>query len=258
MNACLVSIFLPHPEIFFHLDPTDSVQCNHIKFPYGFIVFRRISRCHNDPSFRNFLISKRLSLKKLQHRRSQSLRYTVDFINKENALPDSCLLYLFIDRCNNLTHGIFCNRTFLSLVLLFPDKRKSHCTLPGMVRNGIGNQIDSTFSGDLLHNLGLSDSRRPHKKNGSLPYGRNLIISICILQKICLNGIFDFIFCPFNIHFFFLIFLSDFSQIIVFVKVDCNCPGWNLYFLIFFLHENKCCLIRRHFHRKSSFSICKI
>ena len=107
MNLRTIRIFLPYIIIFFHFDLLDSIQCHNVKITHRLIIFRRISCSYNDPSFRNLLISERLTLKKLQHGRSQSLRHAVDLINKENTFFHTGLLYFLVDGSNDLTHGVF-------------------------------------------------------------------------------------------------------------------------------------------------------
>ena len=73
MDIRLLRVLFPDLKIRLHIDLFDAVQGRDIKFPHGFIVFRRVSCCHDHPSFRYFLIAKCLSLKKLQHHRRQGL-----------------------------------------------------------------------------------------------------------------------------------------------------------------------------------------
>ena len=60
-------------KIRLHIDSADSVHGYDIKFPHRLVVLRRVSCCHDDPSLRNFMITKGLTLQKLQHGRSQRL-----------------------------------------------------------------------------------------------------------------------------------------------------------------------------------------
>ena len=67
----------------------DAVECYHVKFPHGFVVFRRISRCYDHPSGRQLLIAEGLALQELQHHRRERLGNTVDLIEEQNALFDA-------------------------------------------------------------------------------------------------------------------------------------------------------------------------
>ena len=62
MNICPVCIFFPYIIIHIYIDLLDSIQCYHIKIPYRLIVLRRITCRYNDPSCRNLLITKCLTL----------------------------------------------------------------------------------------------------------------------------------------------------------------------------------------------------
>ena len=73
MDSLLIGIFFPYFKIRLHIDSLDSVKSYYVKFADRFIIFRRVSCCHDHPSFRYFLIAKGLSLKKLQHHRRQGL-----------------------------------------------------------------------------------------------------------------------------------------------------------------------------------------
>ena len=200
MDTCTVGIFFPHAEIFLHVNPADPVKSHHVKLPDRFIVLRRIACCYNDPALGHRLIAEGLALQKLQHGGRKRLRHTVDFINKKDSLLYLRLLHPVIHRGYDLTHGIFCHGMELPAVFLLPDKRQPHGTLPGVVGNGIGYQVDLTFPGDLLHDLCLSDSRRAHQQNGALPDGRNAVFSIGVLDQICLYSVLDLLFCSFNVH----------------------------------------------------------
>ena len=146
------------------------------------------------------MVSKRLALQKLQHSRCQCFRHTVDFIDKQNALRHSTPFHALVDRCHDLTHRILGNGILLSTVLFMLDKGQSHRTLSGMMGDGIGHQTDLTFLRHLLHNLGLADSRRSDQKHRTLADGGNLVSPKLILCQIRGHSVFDFLFCPLNVH----------------------------------------------------------
>ena len=106
VDPCLIGIFFPDSEIFPHIDLLYPVQSHHVKVPDRFIVLRRISRSHNDPAGRHLLVSEGLALEELEHGRSQSLRNTVDLIDKQDSLPDSRSFHFVIHGSDNLAHSI--------------------------------------------------------------------------------------------------------------------------------------------------------
>ena len=77
-----------------------------------------------------------------------------------------------------------------------------------MMRDGIGHQADIAFRGNLLHNLGFSDARRPHQQNRTLPDLRNPVRPEFVLCQIRLDRIPDLLFRAFDVHLFFLLCLS--------------------------------------------------
>ena len=80
------------------------------------------------------------------------------------------------------------------------NKGQADGTLPGMVGNGIGDQIDPALQGYLLHNGGLADAGRADHQDGPLPFDRNLICACFILFQIGFDGVDDFLLCLFDIH----------------------------------------------------------
>ena len=66
--------------------------------------------------------------------------------------------------------------------------------------DSIGYQGNTALPGDLLHNLGFSDSGRAHKKDRSLTDRRNPVLAEFIFCKVCIYGISDLLFCPFYVH----------------------------------------------------------
>ena len=177
----LIGIFFPDAEIFPDVDLLYPVQSHHVKVPDRFIVLRRISRSHNDPAGRHLLVSESLALEELEHGGSQSLRNAVDLINKQDPLPDSRSFHFVIHGSDDLAHSILGDRPGLSPVAFLLNERQSYSALPGMVGNSIRHQVNSAFSGCLLHDLSLADPRRSHKQDWSLPYGRDTVISVIIL-----------------------------------------------------------------------------
>ena len=73
MQLVFHRILFPHREIRLHLNLFHTVHRHNVKFTNRFVVFRRISGCYDHPALRNLMISKHLTLKELQHRRSQRL-----------------------------------------------------------------------------------------------------------------------------------------------------------------------------------------
>ena len=126
------------------------------------------------------MISEGFALEKLQHGRSQRLRYTVDLVDEQNAFVQSGGFHFVINRSDNLAHGVFGHGVFLSSEGFFGDKRQTDGTLPGVMCDGVGDETDTAFSGNLLHNLCFTDSGSADEKNGALPDGGNHIFSVFI------------------------------------------------------------------------------
>ncbi len=139
-------------------------------------------------------------LEKLQHGRNQRFRYTVDLIDKKNALFTAGLFNLFVDRSDDLTHRIFRYRIFFSLEVLFHDDRESDGTLTGMVSDRIRDKTNATFTGGLFHDCSLSDTRRPDQKNRTLTDSRHEIAPLSVFSCINLYCMKKFLFCFFDIH----------------------------------------------------------
>ena len=96
-------ILHPHIKICLDIHPTHTVQGYDIKFPDRLIIFRRISRCSDQPSLRYAVASERLVLKKLQHGRRKCLGNAVDLIDKQDPLFFSGTFHTVIHRGNDLT-----------------------------------------------------------------------------------------------------------------------------------------------------------
>ena len=202
MDLLQVGILFPHREIRFHIDLSYTVQSDHIELADRLVVLRRIACRHDDPPPGHLLITEGLVLQELEHGGGQRLGYAVDLIDKEDSLLHACLLHLLIHGRNDLAHGIFCHRISTAAIFLFPDKGQSHGTLSRVVGNSISYKADLHLLRDLLHDLGLTDTRRPHEQHRPLPDGRDPVISQVILHKICFNGILYLLFCSLNIQMF--------------------------------------------------------
>ena len=201
MDIRLLRVLFPDLKIRLHIDLFDAVQGRDIKFPHGFIVFRRVSCCHDDPAIRDLMISESLILQKLQHGRGQCLGHAVDLIDEEKSLGESCVLDLIVDRRDDLTHGIFRHMDILPTVSLLRDKRETDGTLSRMVCDRVGDETDPALPRHLLHDLGLSDSWRTDEQHRALPHGRDLVFPVFVLRQIHLYRIFNFLFCTLDVHF---------------------------------------------------------
>src|SRR5699024_10356802 len=80
------------------------------------------------------------------------------------------------------------------------DKGQAHSALAGVMGDGVGHQGNLTLLGYLLHDLGLSDTGRPHEQDGPLAQGRNPVLTVFVLFQISPDGIFDFFLGSFDIH----------------------------------------------------------
>ena len=69
-----------------------------------------------------------------------------------------------------------------------------------MMGDGVGDQSDPAFSCDLLHNLCLPDTRRPHEKNRPLPERWYQIMPVLVFLQVSLNGIQNLLLCSFDMH----------------------------------------------------------
>ena len=96
-------ILHPHINICLDIHPPYTVQCYNIKLPDRFIIFRRISCCRDQPSFRHAVTSEGLVLKELQHSGCKCLGDTVDLINKKDSLLLPGTFHTIIHRSNDLT-----------------------------------------------------------------------------------------------------------------------------------------------------------
>lgn len=191
---------LSTPHNFFYINFLDPVQGHHVKFPDRSVILRRVTCCHNHPAFRQLLVSKSLTLQKLQHCWRQCFGYTIDLINEQDPLPKAGLLHFIVHRSNDLAHGILCDRNLPALVLFLPDKRQPYRTLSGVMGDRIRDQTDPALSGRLLHDLCFPDPRRPHQQDGTLADMGHHIITCRILFQIGFNGVLDLLFRPFNMH----------------------------------------------------------
>ena len=146
------------------------------------------------------MTAKGFILQKLQHSRCQSLRNTVDFIDKQNPFLLSRPFHAFINRCNDLTQCVFRHTIFSSLIFPAHNMRKPNGTLPGMMSDRICHQSHLAGFCRLFHDCRLSDSRRSDQQNRPLPDQRILITSSLILSVISQNCTYNLFFCLFYIH----------------------------------------------------------
>ena len=82
------------------------------------------------------------------------------------------------------------------------DIGQSKRTLPGVMGQRIRNQSHTGFRRYLLHNLSLTDARRPHQQHRTLPYRRNPVFPKFIPRQIGAQGVCNLLFGSFNIHWF--------------------------------------------------------
>ena len=125
MDLLLIGKFFPHWKICFYTDLLHTVQGHNIKLTDRLIVLRRIACRHNDPACWNLLISKGLTLQKLQHGRRERLRYAVDLVEEQNALAAPRGLHRLIDRGDDLAHGVFGHLVFHAVIGFRRDERQA-------------------------------------------------------------------------------------------------------------------------------------
>ena len=199
-NIHPVGIFLPNLEVLQDVDPLYAVQSYDIKIPDRLVVLRRISRSHDDKALRHTMGTKGLVLQELQHGGCQCLRHAVYLIQEQYSLLHPGTLNLIIDRRNDLGHGVLGNRILLPAIALLTYIRKSDGRLPGMMRDGIGHQVNVKLLRNLLHDGSFSYSGRSHEEHRSLFFHRNPVGSGLILHKISLYCIYNFLFRFFDVH----------------------------------------------------------
>ena len=140
MDPDAVCIILPDFKVRLHIDHLDTVQRDYVEIPHRLVIFRGIPGRDNDPSARDLLVSESLLLQELKHGRRQRLRHTVDLVDEQDPFCLAGCFHPVIDRSDDLAHGILRDLEAASAVFLLGDKWKSHRTLPGVVRDGIGHQ----------------------------------------------------------------------------------------------------------------------
>ena len=200
VDAASVRILLPHAEILFDVDFFDAIECYHVKFPHGFVVFRRISGRYDHPSCRQLLVAEGLALQKLQHHRRECLGNAVDLIEEQNALFDARAFHFAVHRSDNLAHCVGGDGAFLAAEHHLVDERQTERGLARVVRQRVGDKADAGLLGNLLHNLRFADARRSHQQDWPLPNRRNAIRAEFIGREIRLERVFDFVFCSLYVH----------------------------------------------------------
>ena len=180
MDPGLYRVFPPYAVIRLHLNFLYTVQGNHVEFPNGFVVLRRVSCCHDNPALGNWVIAEGLALKKLKHGRGQSLGYTVDFVDEQNSLAQTCFFHFLINRSYDFAHSILGNRFLLAAKLHFRDKGQSDGALARVVGDGISYQTHAALSGYLLHDLSLADTWRAQQQNRALAHGGDNVVAVFI------------------------------------------------------------------------------
>ena len=186
------------------VDAAHTVQRHDVQVPHRAVVSGRVSGGDDHKALRDPVGTKGLVLQKLKHGWSKGLGYTVDLVQKKDALFDAAPLDLIVDGGDDLAHRIFRHGIFPAAVLLLLDKRKTDGALSGMVCYGVGDQIDAAFPGGLFHDGRLSDSGRTHQKQRPLLFYRDLIASRLVLFKIGSDRVHDLLFCVSDVHFILL------------------------------------------------------
>ena len=138
-------ILHPHIKICLDIHPTHTVQGYDIKFPDRLIIFRRVSRCSDQPSLRYAVASERLILKKLQHgRRSVSETQLISSINRTPSFFPVRSIQSYTEAMISLkVYSVIL--TSFSVIAPGHDPGQSYRTLSCMVGDGIGYQPYSAF-----------------------------------------------------------------------------------------------------------------
>ena len=69
-----------------------------------------------------------------------------------------------------------------------------------MVGDGVGHQPHPGVRRDLLHDLRLTDARRPHQQHRSLPDGGDQIVPQLVFRQIGTKRVFDLLLRLLDIH----------------------------------------------------------
>lgn len=177
MRSLPAGVFLPSLVVRLDIDALEPVPGHDVKLAHRAVVFRWVSRRHDDPSARNAVAAEDLVLQELQHGGCQCFGHAVDLVEEQNSLLHAGAFHHVVDRRNDLGHGIFGYAVFLSAVELLFNIGQTERRLAGVVGHGIADQTHTKLRRDLLHNSGLADARRSHQKHRPLALDRDLIIA---------------------------------------------------------------------------------
>ena len=194
-------VFFPDRKILLHGDALDTVERDHIKIAHGAVVFRRIACRDDQPALWKFLVAKCFALQKLQHHGGQSFGYAVDLIKEKNPLAKSGFFHQLIYRAEYFAHGVLSNGMLCAIIGFLFDKRQTNGALAGVMRDGIGDETDIFLGCDLLHDLGLADSRRADQQNRPLPNGRDTVVPKSIPAQVGTQRISNLFFGLLDVHF---------------------------------------------------------
>ena len=146
------------------------------------------------------MASEHFILQKLQHRRCQRLRYAVDLINKQNPLPVSGALLIFINGTYDLAHRILGHGIFCIPEPPIRKLRKSYGTLSCVMSDRICDQTCPALRCRLFHNGRLPDSRRTNQQHRPLTNRRNPIAAAVILCRIRTYSAYNLFLRFFDVH----------------------------------------------------------
>ena len=204
MELPLAGIVQPDGKVGLHRNLPNPIQGHHVKFPNGFIEFRRIPRRYHHPARRQTMGAEGLVLQELKHGRGQGFRHTVDLVQKQNALRRSRPLHGIVNRSDDLAHGVFRHGDGKTAVALFHQPGQADGALPGVMGQGVGHQIHGAVFRRLLQNGGFADAGRPHQQQWPLVHRRKQVLAFLVLLKIGPHRADDFFFRFLNVHSRFL------------------------------------------------------
>ena len=200
MNALFARIILPCGVIGRNINALEPVPSDNIKLSCTAVILRRIAGGHDYPAAGNAVSAKGFVLQKLQHGGGEGFGHAVYLIKEQNALINSAFLHHVVDCGDYLAHGVFRDLVPLAAILLFNDQRQTKRTLSGVMGHGVAEKPHAQLRGNLAHNGGLADARRPHEKHRSLCLRRYDKISVLVFGKISAHCIFDLLLCLGNVH----------------------------------------------------------
>ena len=142
MNGVRGSVFLPDSKARLQIDAPHPVERRHIKAPRGLVIARRIARRRDHPALRQRVDAEGLVLQHLQNRGHERLGDAVDLVEEQDSRLQSGFLHLFVDRGNDLAHGVLRRTVLPPGRCAVDDDRQAERALARVVRHGVADEAD--------------------------------------------------------------------------------------------------------------------